>query len=72
MAVGTVPYQIRSMPLAELDAVTTEYGPEIGKVLSFRLRGESKPRVWAVNDVDKVRNLIESARTAAGVPAIPR
>jgi hypothetical protein len=61
MALG--PHEIRSTPLAELDAVQTEYRPRTGKVLSFRLRDESKPRVWAIKDAEKVRHLIESARS---------
>jgi len=67
--VGWKRNQMRSVPLADLDAVKTEYRPKMGKVLLLRPRGASKPWVWAVGDVNGVRHLIESARSAASSQA---
>lgn len=63
-ALGLNRPQVRTVPLADLDAVKTEYRPKMGKVLLFHRRGGSKPFVWAVSDVEQVRKLIETARTA--------
>jgi hypothetical protein len=69
MALGAHRDRIRSMPLDELDAVKTEYRPRMGKVLSFRRRGYSKPWVWVIGDVEQARNLIETSRNAASSSA---
>jgi len=68
-ALGPDRSHIRSVLLADLDAVKVEYRPKMGKVLLFRRRGGLRPWVWAVGDVDAVRQLIESARTAASSQA---
>lgn len=68
----TNPHQERSIPLGELDAVKTEYRPKVGKVLSFRRRGDPKLCVWAINDVDAVCKLIESARPPDRMPVTTR
>lgn len=65
IAMGSNRHKIRSVPLAELNEVKTEYRPKMGKVLTFRRRGGSKLLVWAVSDVDGVRKLIETARTVS-------
>lgn len=61
--------QCRTVPLAELDTIKTEYRPKMGKVLFFRRQGAVRPIVWPVSDVEQVRELIENARSAASSPA---
>jgi hypothetical protein len=69
MAVGLSREKIRTVPLAELADVKTEYRPKVGKVLVLDRRGSGHPNpeklVWAVRDVERVRTLIEAARTTA-------
>jgi hypothetical protein len=62
-ALGLNRTQVRTVPLADLDTVKTEYRPKMGKVLLFHRRGGSKTFIWAVSDVEQVRKLIEAART---------
>jgi hypothetical protein len=84
MAVGPNRTGIRTVLLADLDPVTTEYRPKVGKVLLFRRRGpehlpvwsfletgqpDSWKPAWAVSDIDDVRKLIEAARTALSARA---
>jgi hypothetical protein len=61
--------QLRTVLLADLDAVKTEYRPKMGKVILFRRRGGLQPFVWAVSDVEQVRKLIETARSASSQAA---
>lgn len=73
MAVGPSRHAIRTVSLAELDPVVTEYRPKVGKVLVVSRRGACHPNpsrfVWAVRDVEGVRKLIETARTVATTAA---
>lgn len=62
-------HQIRAVSLADLDVVKTEYRPKMGKVLLFRRQGSVRPFVWAVSDVEQVRQLIEAAQAAASSQA---
>ncbi|HEX5228812.1 MAG TPA: hypothetical protein VFW44_13930 [Bryobacteraceae bacterium] len=57
--------QIRTLWLTDVDNIRTEYRPKMGKVLSFRQRGHVRPVFWPINDVERVRKLIETARAAA-------